>query len=322
MSILCISIVVTTSVLGQVINFEALPNGAPTIDGQQISSEYSSFGLSFRLLNHTTGQFAGYPRIAKTGSPGTAFQGCPGDDIPLWGQGVGSSFLTDDGVIGTTYDVEVSYFNPIQNAAGVLLDVDGAEQWTLTARDSGNNIVAQSVISAPIGPNNPECPGNNGGPGDGRAIGWSLTTATPLISTVVFRYTGSSSAVGFALDNFSPSSLAPPLSVAILASPWNRLCHGETTTLQCDASGGAPPYSFRFEAETSSGNWSQAGISTSQTVQPSRTTRYRYGVTDSQATQAVSNVMEIGVCPQPSDVNGDGEVNGLDIQLFVDALLG
>ncbi len=209
-----LSIVFLASIAsGQVINFETLPDGTPTSDGQEISDQYeAAFGVSFALLDHTTGLPAGNPHIAKVGPPLTAFGSlCFGEDTPIPGQGLGSSFLTDDGLDpGPILDLLVTYSSPVAQASGVLIDTDcridagpPCEQWTITAYDAGAQPVGQVVIDGPQ-EQNPYC-SEPAGLGDALAQGWFFNEATPIISSVRIRHTGTVTAVGIAFDNFSPT---------------------------------------------------------------------------------------------------------------------
>jgi flagellar hook capping protein FlgD len=186
------------------IDFETLPNGSPTIDGQLITTEYqSAFGVSFEILNG--GGLA--PRIAKVGSPRTAFEGAdsttsPGcgvavqtrDDMPATGAQVGCSFLTDDGIIDqNSFTLRVRYTFPVNAAHGTLLDVDGVEAWTVTARASDESVVLQVQVLPP-------------GP-DGAASTWAFPQGPNFFSIIDLEQTGSTDGVGLAFDNFSPDDV-------------------------------------------------------------------------------------------------------------------
>jgi hypothetical protein len=193
----------------QILDFETLPDGSPTTDMQVISTEYAGFpfGVTFEVVDPVTGQFLGYPRIAKVGPPRTAFQGCGGgSDNTVPNAGVCKSFLTDDDQVGSIGSLRVLYGSPVAGASGSLLDVDmpsGVEQWTVTASDSAGNMVDVVVVD-PL-PSAP-CGGSNG---DGTAVTWSVSApgGARVIQSLLFEYTGTHplSLVGVAFDNFTPS---------------------------------------------------------------------------------------------------------------------
>ncbi|MEM6675892.1 MAG: hypothetical protein AAF726_23795, partial [Planctomycetota bacterium] len=124
-----LSLVLAAPAAAQTLDFETLPDGTPTSDLQEISDQYAGppFGVSFEVVDRTTGAFLGYPRIAKVGVPRTAFAGCPnnsGPDVPLQNAGVCDSFLTDDDAVGSIGSLKVIYTSPVARASAVLLDVD------------------------------------------------------------------------------------------------------------------------------------------------------------------------------------------------------
>jgi len=200
----------------QVIDFETLPGGTATADQQPISSEYEvAFGVTFALVDPINPhQTIGSPKIAKVGPPRTAFFGCDGgEDNPAPGQGLGDSFLTDDETIGqVASDLLISYSTPVENASGVLIDIDCGqgqsvcEQWTIFARDSESNVLDTVILNAPTGPNSADCPSpGNPGPGNGKAFGWFFSLPGEQISSILIKYTGTQMGVGIAFDRFSPS---------------------------------------------------------------------------------------------------------------------
>jgi hypothetical protein len=319
----------------QTIDFETLPNGSPTFDGQEISDQYeATFGVMFSLLDPETGVPVGSPVIAKAGSPLTAFVGCGGSDLPLPGQGLGQSFLTDDGALGTsTFDLLISYAVAVSEASGTIIDtdcrVDGGppcEQWTVTARNAKGETVDEVTIDGPPGPENPECQSPATGPGDSMAIGWSFDLATPEIASVLIRYSGdpAAGAVGIAFDNFSPASVSPPPTVSVLSSPWNKICVGDSVELTPNVSGGAAPFMYQWEQENAPGVWENLGTEASQLVSPGTTTNYRVTVTDAASRTATSDPFELAVCARtPSfDFDGDGDVDLTDFKEFQAAFTG
>lgn len=321
--------VLTAPVVGQVITFETLPDGSSTTDGQVISTQYQSvFGVAFTLLDRTTGLPIGSPVIAKQGPPSTAFTGCNDvPDTPAPGQGLGQSFLTD--TVGTPADLLVTYATPVERASGVIIDIDchpqpnECEQWTVTARDSAEATLGTMVLSAPLGSESPDCPGINPpqGPGNGRAASWSFDLPGQLIASIKLQYTGLATGGGLAFDNFTPATLPPAPSVTI-DSNQSTSCAGSVVTMTANVTGGLAPFTYQWQVESSPSVWTNLGTSGGQVVSPTTTTNYRVLVTDSAVQQATSPVFTLSVCPGSGDMNGDGVVNGADIQLFVNALLG
>lgn len=196
----------------QTIDFETLPNGAPTTDLQEISTQYAAapFGVSFEVVDRNTGAFLAYPKIAKVGAPRTAFAGCPnnnGPDTPASNAGVCDSFLTDDDALGALGSLKLIYTVPVARASAVLLDVDSYngqfEEWTITAYDASGAVVDSTVVhsstATPCG----------GYPGNGTASPWSVQSPTGAAEfvTILLAFTGTApvSGVGVAFDNFTPS---------------------------------------------------------------------------------------------------------------------
>lgn len=181
------------------ITFETVPGiGVPT-EGLPINNQFlSTEGVTFSL------EGGGDPVIAEGGSPRTAFGGPPnhsGPDAPAPGQGVGSFFLTDDGIIsGTVPTLLIAYSSPVRAASGVIIDVDEGpsstfERWEIEARDATSAII-DSVMLTFGDPNT----------GDGIATPWAFSHTTDDIFSIRIAYTGTKTTVGLAFDNFSPSS--------------------------------------------------------------------------------------------------------------------
>jgi DNA-binding beta-propeller fold protein YncE len=287
----------------QVIDFETVPGGSPTVDQQTISTEYSSLGVTFSLLDRTTGLPIGYPRIAKTGLPQTAFEGCTAADTPYPYLGLGQSFLTDGTAVELEGDLRIEYTTPVAQASGVILDVDcrtnggpPCEQWTITAYDTMDAVIDTRVLDAPQGAINPGCVSPEAGPGDSNAFGWSFSFGSPQIKSIVLRYTGTAPNVGLGFDNFSLSSVPVALDV-VAAAEVDSVCTGETVTLSASPSGGLPPYSFQWQEETAPAIWTDLGTGATQDVSPLATTNYRVVVTDSNDDDATSNLVTVAVDP-------------------------
>jgi hypothetical protein len=163
---------------GDVIDFEDIPGVGTPSEGLEINTQFlASEGISFSLEDGTS------PRIAEVGRPTTAF--AP-NDTPVVGQGTGSFFLTDDGILSglTTSPLIVSYTNPVSGASGVVLDMDFDETFTIEARDAGDNVMQSVVIQA-------------GDPNTGNAIAtpWVIDRINKDIHSI--RFVGTRTAGGF-----------------------------------------------------------------------------------------------------------------------------
>lgn len=214
---------ITTIVMGlaaisanaQNIDFESIPGQQPA-DGLAISDQFAdTSGVIFSLANGTD------PVLAQVGPPQTAFQGfglLP--DQPAPGTDTGQFFLTDDGIVGAPPSMLIiDYLTPVAAASGVILDIDGTEEWTIEALDGDGNVLTTVVL----GPNNNL---------DGSAALWTFDEGMPIIEQITMQYSGIQTIVGLAFDNFSPSSLPPdtdgdglldPLDNCILvANPMQR----------------------------------------------------------------------------------------------------
>ena len=249
----------------QTIDFETLPSGASTTDNMLIDAQYEAeYGVRFSLVDRVTGAPAGFPRIAKVGSPLTAFVSCGGDDTPDSGLGVGDSFLTDDGALGVTSNLRVDYISPVSQASGVILDVDtrssdpGAlEVWKVKALNSSGVRIESITIQAFKGPDEPGCEGYNG-PGDGSARGFSFSRANADIAAVEFEYIGTAKggSVGLAFDNFSPATAVEELQVDLFTVSDQPTCRGDGVMLEARSSGGFSDQSIRWESrESESDPW-------------------------------------------------------------------
>lgn len=176
----------------QTIDFESIPGAAPA-DGLSISNQFAeTSGVIFSLANGSN------PVLAQVGPPQTAFQGFGfAPDQPAPGTNVGQFFLTDDGVVGPPPStLLIDYLEPVAAASGVILDIDGTEEWTLEAFDGAGNVLATVVLG-------------QDGTLDGSATLWAFDEGVAVIEQISLRYTGIQNIVGLAFDNFSPSSLPP-----------------------------------------------------------------------------------------------------------------
>ena len=292
------------SAFTQVIDFETLPGGTPTVDLQEISNEYSVYGVTFTLLDRVTGLPMGFPRIVKAGDPATAFSGCYYADTPLPHHDLGESFLSDGTQVEIEADLLIEFTTPVAQVSGIIIDLDcrnngtgPCEQVTVTAFDAADAALDSAVVDAPAGPSNPDCLYSTG-PGDGEAFGWFISTGTAQISSIVLRYTSTASDAGIAFDNITIGS-APAYPTATVSSPTTVACRNELIELAVAVSGGLPPYFLQWEQEYSPGTWRNLGNGSTQTVQPLATTRYRVKVTDTLAHTTATAPVQITV--QESD---------------------
>jgi len=248
-------LVATELASGQAIDFETIPGGTATTDRQLISDQYeAAFGVRFDLVDPITLAVIGAPEIAKVGGAQTAFAAC-GSDTPSPGQGVGLSFLTDDGVINNNPGtLLLTYTEPVAQAAGVILDIDrragGAfEQWTIEALDSSMSVIDTIVLTAPGGTS--ECGGSNGF-GDGRAMGFVFDHPVADIDFIVLRYTGTAGSVGLAFDNFSPTTFPSDPQVT-LSDDANAQCYGDTITISTSVEFGLPGFVYQWQRAPAGG---------------------------------------------------------------------
>ncbi len=293
----------TTTATAQTITFETLPNGSPTTDQLLINTQYAPYGVTFTLLDRTTGLPAGSPRIAKAGAPRTAFEGCTDVDTPIPNMGLGSSFLTDDAALTVPADLRIDYATAVSQASGVIIDIDcrnaggpPCEQWTVTAYDVAGVPLQTIVIDAQQGAPNAGCISPEAGPGDAKPVGWSFSMGSPVIRSIVLRYTGAATDVGLAFDNFSVANLPGPPDPVIFTTA-DTVCMGEYVDLTASVAGGLPPYSYQWQQETAPGSWTNLGTSQVQTVHPAASTRYRVIVSEGMGYQIPSSPRTLIVSP-------------------------
>jgi len=166
------------------VTFEFVPGG-DIVEGLAINSQFEELlNITFELENGND------PVIAETGAPSTAFE--PNDN-PESGQGVGSFFLTDDGLI--TEDASpliVTFSVPVDSASGLVLDIDGGETFTIQAFDVADNLLEESVIT-------------DGDPGTGsrQATPWWFSREAPDVASIRFSGVRPSGIFGLGFDNFT-----------------------------------------------------------------------------------------------------------------------
>lgn len=184
------------------IDFETLPGGAPA-DGLSINAQFeATWGVTFGLDKDGDGKPdpGVSPVLAQVGDPTTAFNRDTGaGDTPVAGNNNGSYFLTDDGVVADPpAPLIITYASPVAAAYGEILDIDGAEGWTVDTRDASDKVIDSVVMNA-----------GDPGTGDGAITSFSFSHATADIYSIRLRYTGTDTTVGLAFDNFSPTASTP-----------------------------------------------------------------------------------------------------------------
>lgn len=203
-----------SSLFGQTIDFETLPDGTAMTAGKHISTEYNAapFGVSFQFEDGKA------PVVRKvggfnstTGKP-TAFYGWPngtGNNTPAPGQNVGKFFLTDDNSAdGPPGPLVITYAQPVAAASAFILDIDGLEAWDIYARNAAGQVISQVHLAH-----------HTTGTGDGIATPWSFARPVADIKSIRIVYSGNPNAttVGLAFDNFSPSAALTTPALAEVA---------------------------------------------------------------------------------------------------------
>ena len=132
----------------------------------------ASDGIVFELEDGS------HPVVAEVGDPVSAFGSNFGGDTPAPDQGVGSFFLTDDGVLAGLLSpaLIVSYDPPTSAASGVILDIDLGEEFTIEAKDDNGRVVDTITLTA-----------GDLLAGDGVATPWSFSRINPDIYSIRFE---------------------------------------------------------------------------------------------------------------------------------------
>ncbi len=198
------------------IDFETLADGVtPTTDQMVITNDYSNppppatyTGVTFSLSNGQN------PRIAKVGTPATAFQGDANtqdpdcwptisrDDMPQAAAQslVECSFLTRDDPVGLPPDLIIDYDSPVTEAGGLLLDIDGPEVWEISAflnLAPVGTVVTLTAADASFQ--------------DAAATPWSVSVPGGFDRLVVHYADATQRNVGLAFDKFYTNTLPAPI---------------------------------------------------------------------------------------------------------------
>lgn len=178
------------------IDFESIPGGTPA-EGLVISSQFqAAYGVGFALEDGS------FPQLAQAGLDLSAFGGPPDNapNTPASGQGVGSFFLTDDGVIDAPPSALLITFDaPVAQASVRILDIDGWqagaiwEGFVVEARD-GLGAVLETRALRYLDP----------GTGDGVASLFAFDLGQPEIRSLRIAFDAASTktfGIGFAVDD-------------------------------------------------------------------------------------------------------------------------
>lgn len=165
----------------QTIDFESFPDGSTPAALDEVSTQFADeTGMSFLLESGAA------PVLAKVGGGREAFASVFGVDT-VSGD-VGQFFLTDTGSLGPCCpNLIVTYNDPVAAVSGVILDVDAAEIWTITALDDQGDLVDGVTFRA--GDPNIDT-------GDGSVTPWSLGVGNTN-EIVSVQLSGSGGLAGF-----------------------------------------------------------------------------------------------------------------------------
>ena len=168
------------------IDFETIP-GTTATDGLEINAQFAdSLGFTFALEDGTS------PRLAQVGNPTTAFEPA---DTPDANQGIGTFFLTDDGLITSNSSPSpliVAFTIPVDSAGGAILDIDFSETFTIQARDANDTVLEEIVLTA-----------GDAGTGSGKATPWTFGRPTPDVASIRFVGFKPSGVFGLGFDLFT-----------------------------------------------------------------------------------------------------------------------
>lgn len=217
----------TVAAQSQIIDFETLPNGNPSLDGVPLGSAYawgsgaSANSVSFSLV-HTTTSIVASPRFEEVGGTtanGVGFQSTnswnnQNYDTPATQGAMGQFFLTNGLNAIHNYEFVIDYANPVIDLSGQIWDLDasltnGYEQYEVTYWLGATKLATQT---SPQGLH-PNVVGSL----DSKA--WTFSHGGVAMDQVRISYIGTNTAsVGYAFDNFETGTtvVPEPSSTALL----------------------------------------------------------------------------------------------------------
>lgn len=193
----------TSAARATVLDFETLPGGGPPTEGMSISNQFqASLGIRFKNSDGSS------PIIVQNGAPGFAFTSAYGDDTPAPGEDPGSSFMLNISASGPSSDLIAGYSVLETDVGGIILDIDGAEAWTIHALNA-SNVTIDTLVLDTTSPHT----------GDALATPWAFHHASADIAAVRFIFTGAqSSTTGVAFDNFTFDAVPEPATMALVGA--------------------------------------------------------------------------------------------------------
>ncbi len=187
------------------IDFEDMLGSSPLTE---VSNQYQKdFGVSFQLsdgtspllINHgvhtpTSSEFVGWVCNACTDGPPSTISGTSGTFNSLLENDKEKLGKFSIGGPNRNRFLIIDYSDPVNEASGTLIDVDGTEKWDVIAYNTDGNIVGKTTVESD-------------NTGDGIGLDWKLKTLNSFVKLELkFSFSpGSIVGGGLALDLFSPS---------------------------------------------------------------------------------------------------------------------
>jgi len=204
--IAAILVLMTTAAAAEVIDFETIPGGEPTV-GLVISDQFeSSYGVRFSVSDSAD---------LVLGDYGGQFQGWVDDSLandvlqPGYDRGEFFAVIPEAQTPGRYLIIE--YVVPATGAAFDIIDIDDGpgnnpgqeDQWTIRVFDSSGSLLHVTVITA-----------GDPGTGDATPTRHSVDIGeAPSIARIELEYTGPlQTAIGWGFDSFSPAASAGVMS--------------------------------------------------------------------------------------------------------------
>lgn len=230
---------------GVLIDFETIPGASPT-NGLIISNQFkAAYGVTFRTI--ASEQIS----LVQIGTAADVFGFCLGavgpppncttgnhlyPDDPL-AAAIGNYFISlGSGNPAQGFGLIVDLDTPVSQAGGVILDIDGSEQWTVRTYSDTNGATqtGQAVFTS-----------GDPGTGDGRSTLWVFNHATADIQEIRFIYTGNPSGVGEGFDLFYLGQLPPDVPVLSISGSRQLSLNGRV----------AKTYSVQYSSFLPTTNW-------------------------------------------------------------------